>query len=165
MKLRKFEQSDSAIICNWVKDKKTLYQWSADKIGSFPLNGNELNEVYTKMGKDVIPLTAVDDENKTIIGHMFIKYLDEMNKKIVRFGFVIVSPSFRGQGCGKKMLQLAITYVKEVLNASQITLGVFVNNPIARHCYESIGFNSNDKSRICKFGNEEWQCDEMEITL
>ena len=46
MKLRKYEKEDSKIICSWVKDSKTLFQWSADRIGKFPLQGDELNENY-----------------------------------------------------------------------------------------------------------------------
>ncbi|ORX64537.1 hypothetical protein BCR32DRAFT_330594, partial [Anaeromyces robustus] len=128
MKLRSFESSDSTIICSWIKDKYSLYQWSADRIGKFPLSGNELNEFYSLMKSkgEILPLTAVDDENK-VIGHLFIRYPDNTNKKIVRFGFVIVSPLLRGHGYGKKLLQLATTYSKEVLNASEITLGVFLN--------------------------------------
>ena len=37
MKLRPYKAEDSQIICSWVKDEKTLFQWSADRIGKFPL--------------------------------------------------------------------------------------------------------------------------------
>ena len=62
MVLRKYEAQDSKIICSWIKDAKQLYQWSADKIGRFPLNGNELNEYYASMNgvQSVIPLCAID---------------------------------------------------------------------------------------------------------
>lgn len=43
MKLKEYQQEDSAIICSWIKDEKSLYQWSANRIGKFPLSGNELN--------------------------------------------------------------------------------------------------------------------------
>ena len=58
MVLRKYEAQDSKIICGWIKDAKQLYQWSADKIGRFPLDGNELNEYYASMNgvQSVIPL-------------------------------------------------------------------------------------------------------------
>ena len=32
MELKKYEKEDSATICSWIKDEKSLYQWSADKI-------------------------------------------------------------------------------------------------------------------------------------
>lgn len=113
MKLRPYKPEDSQIICSWVKDEKTLFQWSADRIGKFPLMGNELNENYAerKAGLDFFPLTAVD-ENENVIGHLFVLIPDANMKTTVRFGFVIVSPEIRGKGYGKKMLELAIEYAK-----------------------------------------------------
>ena len=72
MTLRKYKPEDSKIICSWVKDEKTLFQWSADKIGKFPLLGNELNENYAQRNDEecFFPLTAVD-ENENVIGHLF----------------------------------------------------------------------------------------------
>lgn len=87
--------------------EKSLYQWSANRIGKFPL--------------------------------------------------------LRGYGYGKKMLQLAINYVKNNLNASKITLGVFANNDSARYCYESVGFLPVGKTEIYKMPIGEWECIEMEF--
>ncbi len=91
MKLRPYKAEDSRIICSWVKDEKTLFQWSADRIGKFPLMGNELNENYAerKAGLDFFPLTAVDEKENVP---------DAYVKTTVRFGFVIVSPEIRGKG-------------------------------------------------------------------
>lgn len=165
MKLRNYKPEDSQIICSWIKDEKTLFQWSADRIGKFPLNGNELNESYApcNIGKDFFPLTAVD-ENENVIGHMFIRIPDSNNKSVVRFGFVIVSSEIRGKGYGKAMLELAIDYTRKDLNATKITLGVFENNPNARHCYESVGFIPVRKETI-NIQNTDWVCIEMEKQL
>ena len=66
MQLRNYRSEDSQIICSWVKDEKSLFQWSADRIGKYPLSGNELNENYAtaNVGIDFFPLTAID-ENET----------------------------------------------------------------------------------------------------
>ena len=92
MVLRKYEAQDSKIICSWIKDTKQLYQWSADRIGRFPLNGNELNEYYGSMNgtQPIIPLCAIDGH--TVLGHLFIRYPNKDDKTLVRFGFVILSP-------------------------------------------------------------------------
>ena len=68
MKLRPYKPEDSQIICSWVKDEKTLFQWSADRIGKFPLMGNELNENYAerKAGLDFFPLTAIEYAKKEL---------------------------------------------------------------------------------------------------
>lgn len=166
MELKKYCKEDSAIICSWIKNEKSLYQWSADRIGKFPLEDNDLTEHYIPMMKDkrFIPLSAFDD-NGNLVGHLFIRYPDEKDDSIVRFGFVIVDPALRGCGNGKKMLQLAIEHAKNNLCASKITLGVFVNNDSARYCYESVGFQPVGRSEIYKMSIGEWECTEMELVI
>lgn len=166
MELKKYHKEDSVIICSWIKDEKSLYQWSADRIGKFPLADNDLNENYIPMikNKRFIPLSAFDDKGN-LVGHLFIRYPDEKDDSIVRFGFVIVDPVLRGCGNGKMMLQLAIEYAKNILCASKITLGVFVNNDSARYCYESVGFQPVGKSEIYKMPIGEWECTEMELVI
>jgi len=165
MKLRPYKAEDSQIICSWVKDGKTLFQWSADRIGKFPLAGNELNENYAerKTGIDFFPLTAVD-EKENVIGHLFVLIPDANVKTTVRFGFVIVSPEIRGKGCGRKMLELGIEYAKKELKATKATLGVFANNPKAQACYEAVGFVPVSK-RIVKILEADWECIDMEMEL
>lgn len=166
MELRKYKKEDSAKICSWIKDEKSLYQWSANRIGKFPITDNDLNKEYASMMKDdrFIPFSAVDDKGN-LVGHLFIRYPDEKDESIVRFGFVIVDPLLRGCGNGKKMLQLAINYAKNILHASKITLGVFANNENARYCYEAAGFQPVGKTEIYKMPVGEWECIEMEFVI
>lgn len=165
MKLRTYKKEDSANICSWIKDEKSLYQWSANKIVKFPITDNDLNEEYAPMikGNRFIPLSAVDDKGN-LVGHLYIRYPYENDDSIVRFGFVIVDPLLRGCGNGKKMLQLAINYAKNTLHASKITLGVFSNNN-ARYCYESVRFQPIGKTEIYKMPIGEWECIEMELVI
>ena len=131
MTLRPYTPEDSKVICSWVQDEKQLFQWSADWIGKWPLEGNELNE---------------------------------NDRSLVRFGFVIVSPELRGKGNGRKMLELAIQYAKSQLHASRITLGVFANNPKARACYESVGFKEYSVRSVNILGSD-WECVDMELFI
>ena len=164
MILRPYKQEDSKIICSWVKDEKQLFQWSADRIGKWPLKGDELNESYKDTNPDnFIPLVAVD-ENGAPAGHLFIRRPDESDRSLVRFGFVIISPELRGKGNGRKMLELAIQYAKEKLQAEQITLGVFTNNPKARACYESVGFKPVSTRTVNILGSN-WECIDMELFI
>ena len=78
MELRKYQKEDSAIICSWIRDEKSLYQWSAERIGKFPLAVNALNDDYAlriKSGR-FVPLSALDDD-KNLIGHLYIRYPEE----------------------------------------------------------------------------------------
>lgn len=166
MKLKKYQPEDAAIICSWIQDEKSLYQWSANCIGKFPVTGNDLNENYAPQipSNRFIPLSAFDDTGN-LVGHFYIRYPEEDNDSLVRFGFVILDPVLRGQGNGKKMLQLAIDYARNSLGASKITLGVFANNDSARYCYESVGFHPVGKTEIYKMPIGEWECVEMELII
>lgn len=165
MTLKKYQKEDFAVICSWIKDEKSLYQWSADRIGKFPPGDDALNEEYALMmkSKRFIPLSAFDNDH--LVGHLCIRYPKEDDDSIVRFGFVIIAPDLRGRGNGKKMLQLAIDYAKNTMHASKITLGVFANNDSARFCYESVGFQPIGKTEIYKMPIGEWKCVEMELII
>lgn len=164
MKLRKYRKEDSATICSWIQDETSLYQWSADRIGKFPIMDDDLNKDYEPVisSDSFIPLSAVD-EMDNVVGHLFIRYPDETDNSTVRFGYVIVNPEIRGCGKGKEMLRLAVDYARDVLNASKITLGVFANNDSARYCYEAADFRSIGKIETYKMSIGEWECIEMEL--
>lgn len=166
MKLRMFRESDSAAICGWIKDEKVLYQWSADMIGKFPLKPNLLSEYYASVanGDTFFPVCICDDADR-LIGHLIIKYPNSEDRSLVRFGFVIINNELRGQGYGRRTMQSAIEYAKNVLKAERITLGVFADNESAKHCYESVGFAATGAVHVYKLPVGEWECIEMELIL
>lgn len=159
--LRPYSKCDAETIAMWIRDEKTLYQWSADLIGVYPMPPEVLQKHYEKQenNPDFMTFTACDESHEPV-GHLFIKYQDEEHKK-VRFGFVIVDSSLRGKGYGKEMLMLAKKYAFEFLRAEEITLGVFSNNPKAFHCYQSVGFEECGEHVMCKINGEDWEHIEM----
>lgn len=165
MKLVKYQDEDAKIITSWIKDEISLYKWSADRIQKFPIEAKDLNECYKPLieSANFIPLSFID--NDSIIGHLVIRYPNNSNKEIVRFGFVIIAPQLRGQGIGKQMLNLAIKYAKNNLKASKITLGVFANNLSAKYCYESVGFKETGIIEKYSIKLGAWDCIEMKLEL
>lgn len=165
MKLIEYKNEDAKIITSWIKDEISLYKWSADRIQKFPIEANDLNECYKPLieSANFIPLTCMNNNN--IIGHLIIRYPENNNKKIVRFGFVIIAPQLRGKGIGKQMLNLAIEYAKSNLNAKKITLGVFTNNLSAKYCYKSVGFKETGIVEKYPIKLGEWDCIEIELEL
>ena len=157
MTLRPFNINDAPTILSWCKDKHAFRLWSADRYKEFPAQPDEMMEQYK--GENMYPLTAVVEEE--IIGHILLRFPSE-DKSVIRFGFVIVDDSKRGKGYGKQMLQLAIRKAKDELGAQRITLGVFDNNPIAFHCYESVGFQVIGTDTYWIDG-EVWTGKEMEL--
>lgn len=111
MVLRIYKKEDAPIIAEWLRSEEELYKWSADRFNKYPLSGKDINENYVpqiETGR-FIPLTAIDDDGD-VIGHFIIRYPRDDDDSSVRFGFVIVSPKFRGKGYGKELLKLGIEY-------------------------------------------------------
>lgn len=161
LSFRPYKNCDADTIVTWIKDEKTLYQWSADIIGIYPLMPENLNHYYEerKNNPDFMVFTACD-ENNIPVGHMFMKYRDDSHK-VLRFGFVIVDAGVRGKGYGKEMLTIAKKYAFDFLHADVITLGVFANNPNALSCYQAAGFQEFGERIKYMIQGEEWEDIEM----
>ena len=157
MTLRPFSINDASTILSWCKNKHAFRLWSADRYKDFPAQPDEMMVQYE--GENMYPFTAVVGEE--IIGHILLRYPKE-DRKLVRFGFVIVDDSKRSMGYGKQMLRLAIDYAKQELGAQKITLGVFCENLSAVECYKSVGFCITGEDAYSIDG-EEWKGFEMEL--
>lgn len=165
MILREYKKEDAPVIAGWIRSEEELYLWSSVRYNKYPLSGEDINQNYApqiETGR-FFPLTALDDAGR-VVGHFIIRFPDPDDDGSVRFGFVIVDPSRRGQSCGTKMLRLGIEYVKKNLPASRIELGVFEKNESARHCYEAVGFKLCG-SQACTMPIGTWNCLEMELKL
>ncbi|MBR6402294.1 MAG: GNAT family N-acetyltransferase [Eubacterium sp.] len=169
MKLRPYKKEDAEKIVSWIHDEVSFRKWCADRFEKYPITAEDMNYKYIDCNGDCdgsgifFPLTAtVGDE---IVGHLFLRYLDE-EKTLVRIGFVIIDDTKRGMGYGRQMIELAVQYAKDKLNAKRITLGVFENNPSAYKCYKAAGFTEDLSRGPRNFETlgEIWKCLEMVFT-
>lgn len=163
MKLRAYKESDAEEILSWINNEREFRLWSADRYKDYPISAEDITNNYKESNKtsNFYPLT-LEDEGR-IIGHLILRNPNE-NIKIVRLGFIIVNRNIRGKGYGKKLIEEAIGYAKERLEAKIITLGVFTNNEAALRCYETVGFEIvNVEKNAYQFHDEMWDCAEMEI--
>lgn len=168
LRLRPYKKSDAKIITGWIRDEESLRKWSSDRYETFPVTETDMNHKYLECNgdcrnpDDFYPMTAFDDSG--IVGHLIMRFTDE-EKRILRFGFVIVDDSKRGRGYGKKMLILALKFAFEILKVRKVTLGVFENNPSAYYCYKAAGFKecSMEQAVYHDISGERWKCIEMEI--
>ena len=166
LRLRQYKPCDAENIVSWIKDEQSLRKWSSDRFGNFPITGEDINNKYLNHNGDCIesdnfyPLVAFD--NSGVVGHLILRYTDA-EKKIIRFGFVIVDDTKRGKGYGKQMLILAIKYAFDIFGAEKITLGVFDNNEPAYFCYKAAGFMENGEEMFCELFGEQWRIVEMEV--
>ena len=132
LRLRPYKKDDAETILSWIKDEKAFYKWTAGILGEYPISVEQFNAVSNLMA-----FTAIDDNE--IIGFFTMRRPNEFFEEL-RFGFVIVDSEKRGQGYGKKMLELGLKYAKEIFGANKVSLGVFENNKSAYFCYKATGF-------------------------
>ena len=161
MNLRTYKEDDAKEILSWIKNEREFRLWSADRYKTYPVLPSDINNNYLECKKEsnFYPFT-LEDEGK-IIGHLILRNPGG-DRDIVRMGFIIVDNNIRGKGYGKKLIEEAIDYAKQKLNAKKINLGVFVNNESALKCYESVGFKIIDiEKNAYQFYDERWDCAEM----
>lgn len=169
LSLRPYKSCDAKKIAGWISDETVYYRWGGDHFGPFPLTEAMINEVYAnkngncKEEDNFYPWVVYDDDN--VVGSFIMRYIHG-DKKILRFGWVVVDTSVRGKGYGSSMLKLGLRYAFELLNVEKVTIGVFKNNTPAYKCYTSLGFSevNLDEPEIKIVNEEPWELLELEIT-
>ena len=167
--LRPYKSSDAKQILTWCKDEVTFRRWTSDRYRSFPITEADMDHKYLDCNGDCAeednfyPMTAYDEDGP--VGHLIMRYTGG-DKRVLRLGFVIVDDTKRGHGYGKKMIQLALKYAFEIMNAEKVTIGVFENNLPAYHCYKAAGFRDVqiEEDIICELFGERWRILELELT-
>ncbi|WP_051259454.1 GNAT family N-acetyltransferase [Schaalia suimastitidis] len=76
------------------------------------------------------------DDNQLVATASYRK----LDNETVRVGRILVNPTMRGRGYGRAVVQILVTIARQLPWARHINLGVFDNNPVAHHVYESCGF-------------------------
>lgn len=157
LRLKPYNINEADIILSWSKDKIAFYKWSAGILGEYPITKEKFDFVNNLMA-----FTAIEDDE--IVGFFTMRRPSE-NFDELRFGFVVVDPSKRGKGYGKRMLQLGLKFAFEIYGAKKVSLSVFENNESAYFCYKSVGFDDVilDKTEIYYVLGEEWKCKELMI--
>jgi N-acetylglutamate synthase-like GNAT family acetyltransferase len=113
------------------------------------LNEEWINRHFVLEAKDRETLS--DPENSILLkgGHIFMVYaagepvgcvaLIPMRDGVYELSKMAVSPSLRGQGIGRRLLQHTIDQAR-LLGARSLFLGSSTKLPSAIHLYESLGF-------------------------
>lgn len=169
IRLRPFKPCDAETVVSWCKDEKTFLFWGGLRFGSFPLSADVMNQKYFAHNGDCgerdnfYPLTAFDESG--VVGHFILRYLGGDNT-ILRFGWVIVDDSKRGQKIGQKMLALGLKYAFEIMRAATVTIGVIEQNTQAYQCYRAVGFRKSESlpDSFVELNGERCRIVELEIT-
>lgn len=162
LRLRPYRRSDADTIISWIKNERIFRFWCADRFDHYPITSFDLNDQYdnSEGAEDVYHFVAYDEQG--IAGHINIRFRDPKDLDTVRFGYVILDDSRRGQGLGKEMVRLALDYAFEFMKAKKVTIGVFEENAPAVKCYLSCGFKDTGVAETYPINGEEWKCLELE---
>ena len=168
LRLRPYKSCDSEYIANWIKDEIVFLKWGGDRFGPFPISAGDIDDKYRLKNGDCVeadnfyPMTAFDESG--VVGHFIMRYLNGDNN-VLRFGWVIIDDSKRGNGYGRQMLELGLKYAFEILKVKKVTIGVFENNISAYKCYKSLGFKeaSVTEYETVKIKDDECRVIELEI--
>lgn len=157
IRIRPYRASDAAEVISWCTEEKAFYQWTAGRMGTFPLTEQAFRSVEALM-----PFMAYDESGN--VGFFTLRYPTESTEEL-RLGFIIVAPNARGCGCGRKMVRLGLQFAFELCAAERVTIGVFENNPAAIACYRAAGFHDPMPRRgeTYRLMNDIWYCRELVI--
>ncbi len=156
--LRPYMRNDAKTVLSWCKSEKSFYQWTAGVLGEYPLSPEQFDKVSS-----FIAFIAYDETGP--VGFFTLRDPGNGTNEL-RFGFVIVDDTKRGNGYGKSMLTLGLKHAFEICNVDKVSIGVFENNPAAYNCYKSLGFVPASKNYVTHYtiNDEDWPCLELEIT-
>ena len=153
---------DFEIISKWITQPREHAMWCAGRT-KFPIE----REDFVRMLEDIAencgdtPFVAADI-NGVPVGFFCYSVNTGSNEGMLKF--VMVDPSMRGRGLGRKMLRLAVRYAFEFTGAERVNLCVLSVNTGAKRCYESVGFKEYGRDEgAFRYDNEVWDRCHMTI--
>lgn len=164
MLFRDFKEEDAETIVSWLNDGRDFYYWSADRYGHYPITANEITENYKRCEKLTFFKPMMLEDNGVAVAHLILRTPTD-NPKVIRLGFIISNAKLRGKGYGKAVTLAGIDYAQNVLGATEVNLGVFLNNDRAIALYKSLGFefepDDSDEIHSFFYKNEVWEYAKM----
>jgi RimJ/RimL family protein N-acetyltransferase len=159
MQLIPFEEKDSSLLVSWLPNRESSLLWGG-RVYDWPINPVQIVERQKK--PEVMSFMMVDSHEK--IG--FIEILKVTNEEC-RLCRVIISNSIgKGNGYGKKLVKLAVSYIRDNLMAKEVTLAVFERNESALYCYKSVGFTLTSRDVNARvFDGCSWPLLQMKMVL
>lgn len=165
IQIRPYQTEDANLLLRWLQNKRSFYYWSANQFDHYPIHAEDIRNLYEKIDAQLpfYPMMAVLQEET--IGHFTIRVTDE-EKKQIRLGFILINPTKRGQGLGKRMLTAALHYALDTLEAEKISIGVVEHNEAAYRCYTALGFQESQTvpPSFLSIEGESWKYLELEMT-
>lgn len=131
--LRNMKPDEIKTILSWNETSEAfLKQWSNF---TYPLTEEQFLERINSKDYHVF---SIDSDDK-LVGTIQIFNLDKEHRT-ARVGCYLIHPQIRGNGIGRKALEIITDYAFNYMNLDQLTLGVFDYNTGAIKCYQNAGY-------------------------
>ena len=74
--LRPYKKCDAEYIVKWIKDEVAFRKWCADRLKTYPITAEDLNDYYEQyaFSDSFFEMTAFDETG--ITGHLIMRYTD-----------------------------------------------------------------------------------------
>jgi RimJ/RimL family protein N-acetyltransferase len=136
--LRALEPTDADSLYSFRNDWEVIQHLGGFSAGFSRANLEDWIKRHSNRADEVLWTIAEAVTNKCI-GHVGLYQIDNRVRK-AEFAIVIGDRKWWGQGLGKKVTEVVVTWGFSQLNLHKITLGVLTNNSRAIHIYEALGF-------------------------
>ena len=120
---------------------------------SWPLNRFQLERYLANANRQY--WTGIDETTGAVVGHGTLMLDDKA--WACRLGSIIVDPGRRGEGLGRKLMELLKATAFGITTVTELTLGVIAHNSPARSLYESVGFRGSEVVRRTPMGDQVWE--------
>lgn len=159
IKLEPFEKKDFAQLISWIDSEESLVQF-AGPVFTFPLTHDQLADHVADPNRKSFKVVYKKD-NRTI-GHAEIYLKFAHTARLCRI--LIGDPEFRGQGLGKKLVEILLEKAYDEFGANTVELNVYEDNTAAIKCYEKAGFKiQQGEAKTTTVNGQTWASLKMKV--
>ncbi|MGB0868612.1 MAG: GNAT family N-acetyltransferase [Flavobacteriales bacterium] len=123
---------------------------------SFSREEKWVEDIIYNDSRTAIYLAVCLKETNEMVGYTSISDLDHVNKSCFWSG-IKIHPNFHGRGLGKKVAQLALTYIFEELNMERCIGMCIEEHIVAKRMMEKVGFQVEGLQRHSVYKNGKYQ--------
>lgn len=132
LSIRKAVEADATLLCDWWADGKVMAH------AGFP------NGLHTDKDNLIAQLNKEKEHSQTLIIEIKGYPVGEMSyfikEGVAEIGIKICDFTYHHKGYGSSALKLLISFLFEERKANKIILDTNLDNKVAQHVYEKIGF-------------------------
>ncbi len=130
--LREATSTDIAALMDWFPNERDVVVWGGPKF-RYPFNrASFFEDVY--WGR-MLSYGLVNAEGELVaFGQLYDR------NKFIHLARLIVAPPHRGQGNGRRLIELLMKQGRKVMAHDRFSLFVFRDNTPAYECYKALGF-------------------------